>query len=122
MTEAEAIENIALYGGNAAMSFTIYITFTFGFLAAAFFVGSDLTRFQAIAAVGLYTTAGGGAVISMVTYIQGAGAIMNNTPTFLDMLPLYNMGLWMYVLSAISMAGTLISLYFMWGVRHPKNE
>ena len=48
MTEADTIEVAAICAANSFTAFTIYISFTFGFLATAFFVGNKLTRFQAV--------------------------------------------------------------------------
>ena len=40
MTEAEALELVAIYTANAHTSFNMYISVTFAYFATAFFVGS----------------------------------------------------------------------------------
>ena len=49
MTEAGTLELAATLAETTHSAFTIYISFTFGFLVTAFLVGSKLTRFQALA-------------------------------------------------------------------------
>ena len=48
MNEVDTVELVATCAEMSFTAFGIYISFTFGFLATAFFVGSKLTRFQAL--------------------------------------------------------------------------
>ena len=50
MTEADTLEMIALYSANSITAFTVYISFTFGFLVTAFVAGDKLTTFQVLTA------------------------------------------------------------------------
>ena len=70
MTEGEVIEAAAAVTANSITMFTIFITFTFGFLASAYFVGGKLTRFQALAATGLYVVAAGFSAVILVGWMQ----------------------------------------------------
>jgi hypothetical protein len=49
MTEAEALELIAIYVTNAHEGFTLYLSVTFAYLITAYLVGSKLSPFQALA-------------------------------------------------------------------------
>ena len=122
MTEAEVIELAATCAANSFAAFTIYISFTFGFLATAFFVGSKLTRFQALAATGMYLVTAGTMASAAVIWLQGVFLVLNSQNTVLDALPLMNGSVWVVVISMITTVGMLVSLYFMWDVMHRKTE
>jgi hypothetical protein len=122
MTEGDVIEAAAAVTANSITMFTIFITFTFGFLASAYFVGGKLTRFQALAATGLYVVAAGFSAVIMVGWMQAFFAIMEVKPNALDTIPIIQRGYWVPVTTVMLSMGMLISLYFMWGVRHPKTE
>jgi hypothetical protein len=122
MTEGDVIEAAAAVTANSITMFTIFITFAFGFLASAYFVGGKLTRFQALAATGLYVVAGGFSAVIMVGWMQAFFAIMEVKPNALDTIPIIQRGYWVPVTTVMLSMGMLISLYFMWGVRHPKTE
>jgi hypothetical protein len=122
MTEAEALELVAMYTANAHTSFTMYISFTFAYLATAFFVGSRLTNYQAMAASGLYFISATAVVMALIANIQVWAEVAASTATLLDRLPLMNAMLWISYLSIITSIGILACLYFMWDVRHREAE
>lgn len=117
MTEADTIEVAAICAANSFTAFTIYISFTFGFLAAAFFVGNKLTRFQALAATGMYLVAAGATALAMLSWLKGLFLVLNSQNTVLDALPFMNENAWVVGMSIIIFGGMLISFYFMWDVR-----
>jgi hypothetical protein len=122
MNEGDAIEAAA---GAAAVSFTcfaIYISFTFGFLVTAYFVGNKLTRFQVISAMGLYVVGAGWMALATIAWGQALFAITEAKATALDTVSLIQRGYWIETMSILLVTGMMISLYFMWGVRHPKTE
>jgi hypothetical protein len=122
MTEAELLELFTINGANALTAFTVYISFTFGFLATAFFVGSQLTPFQTIVACGLYVISAGAPALTQVVYIQVMFTILESGPNLLQGSTLLNETFWVWSMSIIQSAGLLISLNFMWSIRHPKTE
>jgi hypothetical protein len=122
MTEADILELWAVHGANAITAFTVYISFTFGFLATAYFVGSQLTPFQAFVASGLYIISAGAPGLTQIAYIQTMFAILESGPNLLQGFTLVNGTFWVWFMSIVQGAGILISLYFMWSVRHPKTE
>jgi hypothetical protein len=122
MTEADTIEVAAICAANSFTAFTIYISFTFGFLATAFFVGNKLTRFQVLAATGMYLIAAGATALAMLIWLKALFLVLNDQNTVLNSLPFLNENAWIGSMSIISIGGILVSSYFMWGVRHPKTE
>jgi hypothetical protein len=117
MTEAEVIEAVGVFGANALTSFTVYISFTFGFLVTSFFVGSRLTRTQSFIACGLYCVSAGSAGMSQIIYLQMLFATAAQTPTVLDGLILFNETFWVWAMSIIQVMGMLVSLFFMRQIR-----
>ena len=55
MAEAEVFEVGAAWVANAITAFTIYISFTFAYLTAAYVIGKGLSRFQVAVINVLYT-------------------------------------------------------------------
>lgn len=117
MTNAEALELIALYANNALTSFTIYITFTFGFLITAFVVGAKLTHFQVFVVGSLYVISVGSMALSLIVNMQAWVAIKENNSTIIDELPLANGTFWLTYMCIVLLGGILVSLYFLWDVR-----
>ncbi len=122
MTEAEILELLAAHGANAMTAFTVYISFTFGFLATAYFVGSQLTPFQAIVVGGLYVISAVAPSLTQIAYIQLMFTILESGPNLGQGITLLNGTFWAWSMSIIQSVGIVISLYFMWSVRHPKAE
>ena len=120
MTETEALELFAVYGSNAMTAFTVFISFTFGFLATAYFVGSQLTPLQALVASGLYAISAGSATLTHVVYIHIMFTILKNTPNIAQDYWLLNGAFWWWAMAFIQGGGILVSLYFMWSIRRPK--
>ena len=117
MSEAEALELIAVWGANTITAFTVYISFTFAYLATAFVAGPKLTQFQALIASGLYVLAAGATVLAEIVWLQGMFAISEANPTVVSSLKLFAGEFWVLGMSSILSIGMLISLYFMWRVR-----
>ena len=122
MTEAEALEVAGIWVGNVIAAFTVYISFTMAYLAAAFFAGSRLSRFQALAASMLYTVAATSALISMLHSLHIYGASLAMSPLIGASTPFSDRDTWMAALSILLTGGILVSLYFMWDVRRTKAE
>ena len=123
MTEVDTVELVATCAANSFTAFSIYISFTFGFLVMAFFVGSKLTRFQALVATGLYLVAAGTMALASTVWIQALFLAKNSNTTFLDTITFMGNGeAWIPGMSILLFLGMFISLYFMWDVRHPKTK
>ena len=117
MSEAETLELISLYYGNAIDAFTIFISFTFAYQTVAYFVGSALTRFQAQVVSGLYvissSSAAGGSILPMLAWT----ALLGSRETTLGKFEIWNGSFWMGYMGTIYATGIVVSLYFMYNVR-----
>ena len=143
MSEAEILELIAIYTTNALTSLTVYVSFTFGYLTVAYFVGSKLSRFQVIATSSIYIVSAFGMMFSTV----GIGAIffiglwltkenlfrhsfnareVANRAVGTSQLPqdsmilsslIWNGALWIVCIPIGLTLGILVSLYFMYDCR-----
>ncbi len=120
MTEGEALEVAGIFAGNAITSFTVYVTFTMAYLVAAYYAGLRLTPFQSITVSALYLFASFAPMLSLVTNILVYGEAMDLTDIGRNS-PLFTSGIvWAVGMTFLMSIGMLISLYFMWQVRHPK--
>jgi hypothetical protein len=122
MTEAESLDLAATFVANSSTNFTIFISFTFAFLVAAFIVGSKLSRSQALAAAGMYTLFAGSAALASVGWLQAFSAITESKAALLSAVPLFNGQFWVTGMSILFVSGMSVTLYFLWSVRHPKAE
>ena len=117
MNEAEIAEIVAVYWDIAVNSFTVYITFTFAFLATAYFVGASLTRFQALAASSMYVFSAVSGILSMTAAIQAWSVYKASAPTRLEEVYLLSDTLWQVYMPVLTSAAAVISLYFMYDLR-----
>ena len=117
MSEAEALEFIMMACSNAIASFALYITFTTGYLTVAYFVGSVLSRFQALCASGLFAIASGAIGLSCIVQCNAFESAMATYPTLLNALPLWTAFSWQLAMSIVIGIGILMSLYFMYSIR-----
>ena len=122
MTEAEALELIAIYVTNAHGGFALYLSVTFAYLVTAYLVGSKLTPFQALAVSGLFFITAIVTTLSTISSVQAWIVVKRSTSTVIDTVALYNPELWLFTLPVIMFPGVLVSLYFMWNIRHEKTE
>ena len=117
MSEAEVLEIMALMSSNAMTSFTIYISFTFAFLTACYFVGTDLTRIQVGVLCFLYLLSAGAGAASMLTQIDALVAIQEEYSTLLSGRGWWNLEAWYLFTSMMLTFGILGSLYFLFDIR-----
>jgi hypothetical protein len=123
MTEAEVLEVAGIWSGNILTAFTIYISFTFAYLAAVFYVGDRLTSLQSVCTSGLYFFAATSAMLAQIGYMQAQFTLLRETPNALDGIFLVMAGdFWTPYIAIMQATGVFLSLYFMWSVRHPKSE
>ena len=82
VTEAEAFEIAQLASANALTAFTVCITFTFGYLAAAYLVGTNLSRTQVVILGCLYVLSATSCVLAHLGYLEAQGAASAQAPTY----------------------------------------
>jgi len=118
MSESEVLEIVNLYASNGMNSFSIWATFTFAYITAAFLAGSRLTKFQVITISSLYFVAAGAFALAAITHLQSIREIFVRYPEFVPSA-YWNIP-WTSLGYAITVGGMAASLYFMYDVR--KNE
>ena len=121
MTEAETMELVAIYTAGAMTAYSIYITITFGYMTVAYFVGDKLSTFQVVAASGLYLVASITGVITAYIHVHTWSTLkaeFTGGLSALDSSIWWNGEAWKVLIVASLLFGVLISLYFMYNVRH----
>ena len=122
MSEADALEAVAIYAANVTNSFLGFVSITLAYLTVAYLVGRSLSKFQTIAVSGLYLAASIPIAVSCVISAQAWAAIMSSESTVLDTLTLYTRGYWDIYMAILVVAIFAISLYFMIDVRRKVHE
>jgi len=122
MTEAEAFELTLLASANSVASFTVYITFTFGYLAAAFFVGKDLSRTQAVIVSALYVFAALSALLNLWSDLEFYSLALSNLPDAVSQSGLNSPTFWRTYMGLLLSLGIGASLYFMWSIRVARSD
>ena len=121
MTEAEALEVAGIFAANAITSFSVYITFTMAYLVAAFYTGRQLTRFQVAVASALYVFAASSSILSLLNNVAVYGEAIKLTD--MGTITAFTSGVfWSWFMSTLTAIGVLVSLSFMWTIRHPKAD
>jgi len=115
LTESEFLEALNLHAANAITSFSVFLTYLFGFVTAAYVLGQKLSRSQAIIISVLY-------VISCIFWLTSAlthadsfatlvAANQEYVPSRLWFLP------WPLLAVVVGAVVVAASLYFMYDVR-----
>jgi len=98
--------------------FSIYITFTFGYLTVAYFAGANLSRVQVVIISSLYVLAASSFFITTITHTQSFGALVSKHPDFV--YSIFWHAPWTPWATTIQVGGILASLYFMYDSRKTK--
>ena len=118
MTEAEVIEMLNLHAANAMNGFTIYISFTFGFLTVAYLAGAKLSRVQVAIISSLYFLAAGTFFLTTITHAQSFEALVAKYPDFI--YSIFWHVPWTVLATIVQAGGILASLYFLYDSRKTK--
>ena len=122
MSEAEAFEVAAAWVANAITAFTIYISFTFAYLTVAFVAGNKLSRFQTIVVSIMFALSAASSIFSMINSLMMWESALSHVEN-IDRSYFFNDPFFWYTyMLAILGGGILVSLYFMWNVRHHKER
>ena len=122
MELVEASEAMAMWVANVIESFSVYLTVTFAYLTVAYLAGKKLSGFQVLVISVLYTSAAGISLLSCINQLFFYTAIANEIDSAIAAVPLTSGEFWIYAISPLLIVGVLVSLLFMWNVRHPKTE
>jgi hypothetical protein len=121
MTEAEALEVAGIHVANGITAFSIYITFTLAYLVASYHTGSKLSSFQIVTVSILYIFAALSSMLSLINSVLIFGQALEMT-TMSSITPFAGGKFWAIGMTSLMTSGILVSLVFMWSVRHPKTE
>jgi hypothetical protein len=122
MELVEASEAMAMWTANAIESFSVYLTVTFAYLTVAYLAGKKLSGFQVLVISVLYISGAGISLLSCINQLLFFTAIVNEIDSAIPATPLSSGKFWIYFISPPLIVGVLVSLLFMWNVRHPKTE
>ena len=122
ISEFDAVKLSAACAENSFVAMTVFVTFTFAYLATAFFIGTRLSRFQAFVASGLYIISASLMALASLIWLQALFHAKESSSTFLDVIPLLDRDMWLIGVSLILVGGMVFSLLFMWDVRRGKTE
>lgn len=123
MTEYEILDLMANESAQSATQFTLYLSVLFAYLVTAYFVGARLTVTQVFILSSLYIFVNAAQSWGMHLTMSRVEELLNKKAE-ISPLTEWEQGYAAYGnIWAIAMViGVLASLYFMWGVRHPKTE
>ncbi len=128
MTEAEFVELVQNAVSNGMTSFTIWLSIVSAYLIAAYAAGRNLTAVQTFIISVLYIVCSSiFAIVTFVFFTRVAKMVQTKAemfPTGVWSVP-YDAPVSQYILLGlvfIMVGGIVVSLYFMWSIRHPKKE
>ena len=92
----------------AMTSFTIYLTLTFGYLTAVYFIGSNLSRTQSAFVSILYIVWAVAFALTSISHLQAFESYVDEFPEFVRS-QLFHMP-WAYYAIVVSLGGILICM------------
>ena len=113
MTEAEALEAMNAFSANGLTSFTVFVSFTFAYLTAAYLVGNKLSTLEYRMVNALYIFAAGLGGTSAVTNALAMDAVIRSVPTVISDIILLRLDYWAVALAVFQTIGIIGSLVFM---------
>jgi len=122
MTEAEAFEMAMMAEANGITSFTIYISFTFGYLASAYIVGKKLSLPQSIIVSALYVFSALCALLNVMSDLDYISKAWSYAPRVNPEGVINDPEAWKLYMCILLTSGILASLYFMWSMRRDSRD
>ena len=122
MTEAELIEAAMALSESAANAVTLYLTTISAYLLVAYFVGASLNRLQTIIISVLFVVFALSFVAAIQTNLGNMVSIGNELEEIRPDWIRYASAPFNLALFVVDTCGVLVSLLFMWNIRHPKPE
>ena len=120
MNEAEFLEIINLHAANTMTSFTVFVTFLFGYMTVAYFVGTKLSSLQVIIVSLIYAVAAIVWAVVSITHSHSFESLVTVHPNFVPS-PFWKLP-WSALNLAMTTSALAASLYFMYDVRSKNNE
>ena len=118
MTEVEATSTLVSIADLLATYLGLWVTSTFAYLTAAYFLGEKLTRFQSVVISGLYIAASLSFALAALGHTEAFILLEERELTvYRDVRTAKILDLYYPGFAFLFSSGTLISLYFMWDLR-----
>lgn len=117
MSEAEVIESAFIMGAGAISCFTVYLTVIFAYLAAAYLVGAELSRFQVAVLSGLFVAAEIITTAICCASVLGWEKLIEVHPSILTTIAFFTFGAWHVYMAIMLATGIFVGLYFMHDIR-----
>ncbi len=122
MTEYELVDIVASFASGGGTFFTIWLTILSAYAITAYVAGRDFSSFQVVWLNTLYIFAAGLAIFgfhgqfrSQIFYIAELKMLRPDSPMILTETVAH-------AVTSVAAVGTLITLIFMWQVRHSNTE
>lgn len=122
MTEADLIELLSTLSEGAGDSVTLYLTTVSAYLLVAYFVGADLDRLQTTIISVLFVFFAVSFVFAIQASLVNMVSIGNELRVFRPDWVVFASTPFNLACLVVDTGGVLVSLYFMWHIRHPKTE
>ena len=122
MTEAELIESSMALAEMVSNTVTLYLTTVSAYLLVAYFVGASLDRLQTFIISVLFIVFSLSFVAAIQTNLGNMVSIGNELEEIRPDWIRYASTQFNLVLLVVDTCGVLVSLLFMWNIRHPKTE
>jgi len=115
LSESEFLEVLNLHAGNAIISVTALVTYLFGFMTAAYIVGSKLSKVQTLIISILYIFSSFVWIICALTHADSFETLVARHPDYVPSLLWFLP--WSILVCIVGISALLASLYFMYDVR-----
>ena len=122
MTEYELVDAIESYSSGGADYLAMWLTGVSAYAITAYIAGRNLSTFQVVWLNGLYLWASTLSILAFhrkfnvqVFYVHELKLLRPDSPQVMNLTMSYS-------ITAVAAIGTLLTLAFMWQVRHPKNK
>ena len=122
MTEAELIDAAMALSEQAGNAVALYLTTISAYLLVAYFVGASLDRLQTTIISVLFVVFALSFVAAIQTALGNMVSIGNELEEFRPDWIRYASKPFNLVLLVVDTCGVLVSLLFMWNIRHPKTK
>ena len=118
MTEAETIASLNDIAVVAGSFVSMWVSFTFAYLTVAYFLGKVLSRFQCLMISAIYGVTAAYFGCAAFVYVQAWHVVRLSRDTLYNNIWLMTFeSAWVWGVAVFLVAGTTVSLYFMYDVR-----
>jgi hypothetical protein len=124
MSQAELFELVAVYGATCMTALTLFLSFTFGYLTVAHFVGSRLTTVQAFGLTAVYLISAIASFLTAYANLSAMGSLqqeLSSSPIYQRIL-FIDAGIYLVLVPVMCSSALLISLYLMYDVRRKGSD